>query len=114
MNTTPDRRTGTFVNRHPNQTAPKPPIQPAKVNAIPVTQNGRGLQCFDCKKWGHRRGECPNKGPRRGSSTTLPPQERKFANQRGNPSPRENQGPAKPVKINYVSVSDEAEEHAEV
>ena len=115
MNPAPDHRTGTFVAPRPNPPAPKLPVQPSRVNAIPVTQTGRGIQCFNCKQWGHRRTDCPSKGPRRGRPrNTLPPRERAFTDQHENPNPRENLGPAQPTMINYVSISDEAEEQAEV
>ena len=35
----------------------KPFVHQAKVNALPVNQSGRPLQCFGCKKWGHKRSE---------------------------------------------------------
>ena len=63
LNTTPDRRTKTFVAPRPNPPAPKPPIQPTKVNAIPLTQTGRRIQCYDCQQWGHHRANCRNKVP---------------------------------------------------
>ena len=115
MNPAPNHRVGTFVNPHPNPPAPKLTVQTSRVNAIPVTQTGRGIQCFDCKQWGHHRANCRNKVPQRGRPhTTLPSQEKAFANRQGNPSPRKNPEPNQPVNINYVDISEEAEEQAEV
>ena len=44
-----------------NPKAQKPPVQQVKVNALPVNQSGRQIQCFECRQWGHKKAECPNK-----------------------------------------------------
>ena len=45
-----------------NPRAPKPQVQPVKVNALPVNQSGRQIQCYGCQQWGHKKADCPNKG----------------------------------------------------
>ena len=35
--------------------------QQVKVNALPVNQSEKQIQCFDCRQWGHRRTDFPNK-----------------------------------------------------
>lgn len=116
LNTAPEHRTRTFVTAPcPNSLAPKPPVQPAKVNAIPTAQTGRGMQCFDCLQWGHHRADCPNKVQQRGRPrATLPSQEKAFANWQGSPSPRKTPRPNQSVNVNYVDVSKEAAEQAKV
>ena len=115
MNSVPDRRTRTFVAPRPNPPVPKPPVQPARVNAVPVTQNGRGIKCYDCQQWGHHRSNCPNKNFQRGRPrAALPSQEKEFAKTQGIPSPRKNTRPNQQANENYVDVSEEAEEQAEV
>lgn len=111
MNTAQDHKIGCFANPRPNILASKLPIQSARVNAIPKTYNDRGVQCYDCKQWGHRKAECPNKKPKRGRlHTALLPQERVFVNRQGDLSPGENPGPTLPIKVNYIRASNEAKE----
>ena len=95
--------------------APKMFTQPVKVNALPVFQSGKHIQCFECRQFGHKKEECPNKDTKKNvSRPALPPQKQAFQNRNRN-QPR---GPApvqpKVVKANYVSVKEEAEEQAQI
>lgn len=105
-----------------------PDVQPVRVNALPITQGGRQIQCFECLEWGHKRSHCPRKEQRSGfqnpnqGSRRPPPvintanrfQGRNFrppnpAAQCPNPPP-----PTKTATINHVSIADELEEHAQI
>ena len=95
--------------------APRPPVQPVRVNALPVTQSGRGPQCYDCQQWGHKRAQCPARVGKKGfARNPIPAPNPAFANQRRNPPKAAAPGPPKSVKVNYVQVCDEAEEQANV
>ncbi|MCO5566312.1 hypothetical protein L7F22_019989 [Adiantum nelumboides] len=37
----------------------RPEVQPVCVNALPITQGGRPIHCFDCGQEGHKRINCP-------------------------------------------------------
>ncbi|MCO5561789.1 hypothetical protein L7F22_015413 [Adiantum nelumboides] len=43
-----------------------PEIKPVRVNALPITQSGRPIQCFDCQEFGHKRFDCPRSRQNRG------------------------------------------------
>ena len=59
--------------------------QQVKVNALPVNQSGKQIQCFDCRQWGHRRADCPNKRVKRQETRTpLPTQREAFASRHKN------------------------------
>lgn len=95
--------------------APKPFTQPAKVNALLVFQSEKHIQCFGCRQFGHKKAECPNKDDKKNfPRPALPPQKQAFQNCNRN-QPR---GPApiqpKVVKVNYVSVKEEAEVQAQI
>ena len=42
----------------------RPFVQQSRVNALPVNQSGRQIQCFECHQFGHKRADCPNKNNR--------------------------------------------------
>lgn len=82
-----------------------------KAYALPVMQDGKAIQCFDCKEWGHKRVNCPKKkaNPAR---PPLPPQRQVFQNRnqkniQGKPNqtrqPPTNY-PPKVATINFMSV----------
>ena len=102
------------VNRPLPPAAPKPFVQQTRVNALPITQSGKHVQCFECRQFGHKKAECPNKDKKNVPRPALPPQKQAFQNRNRN-QPR---GPApaqlKAVKVNYVSVKEEAEEQAQI
>ena len=55
--------------------APRQFIRAVKVNALPINQSGRKNQCYNCKKWGHKQAECPDKVKGKPSGRpALPPQ----------------------------------------
>ncbi len=106
-------RQATFVPPAP-PVAPRPFVQPVKVNALPVTQSGRPIQCFKCQKWGHKKAECPEKNVKepvkRNFRPNLPNQQTEFRNFRQN----QKTNPPKIVKVNYVYVNDEVDEQAQI
>ncbi|MCO5598205.1 hypothetical protein L7F22_052297 [Adiantum nelumboides] len=53
---------------------PPPPPQLIRVNALPVTQSGRQIQCYECGEFGHKKAEFP-KGNKRGHSKILEQEE---------------------------------------
>ena len=64
-----------------NPRVQKPQVQPVKVNALPVNQSGRQIQCYGCQQWGHKKADCPNKGNnKKNVRPSLPPQEEVFNN----------------------------------
>lgn len=122
------------------QARSSPPFQPVRVNALPVTQGGRPIQCYECQEWGHRRADCPrrrgnpnqnqgfqrqnqgpqrqNQGPHRLNQGTqrTPPTNRNQAGNLRNSGPvnqRPNQPPIR-TNVNHVTITDEVEEHAQI
>ena len=100
----------------PSSSGHKPFVHQAKVNALPVNQSGKQLQCFGCKKWGHKRSECPD-AAKTAIRPNLPPQRNIYLGRgrgRGQPPKGPIRGPPNPVKVNYVSLGEEAEEQAQI
>ena len=90
---------------------PKPYIQQAKVNVLPVTQSGRTFQCYKCLKWGHKRQDCPEKDIKEtAKAKPLPTQKNEYRTFKQGQRPN----PPRVVKVNYVCVSDEAAEQAQI
>ena len=94
-----------------------------KVNALPVNQSGRQIQCYGCQQWGHKKADCPNKGNNQkkvGNSLShslppsLPSQEEAFKNRNKKPPQAKTQAKAPNVKINYIRVKTEGEEQAQI
>ncbi|KAI5066491.1 hypothetical protein GOP47_0019115 [Adiantum capillus-veneris] len=103
-----------------NQSRNQPIVQPVRVNALPVTQDGRQILCVECQEWGHKKADCPwrsrnpdphyqNQGPQR-----QPPANRNQARNPRNPGPviqRPNPPPTR-VTSSHVTIMDEVEEQA--
>ncbi|MCO5603373.1 hypothetical protein L7F22_057523 [Adiantum nelumboides] len=93
---------------------PPAPMKPVQVKALPVTQSGKSIQCFECKEWGHKKYNCPKaKAPTR---PPLPPQHKTFLNRNSGKQNRQVPAgnPRKATTVNYVSVKDEMEEQAQI
>lgn len=116
----------------------QPAPQSIQVNALPITQSGRPIQCFRCQEWGHKRAECPN-----GQKFVFPnqplPLQNKLAASTGqgrsfkspgtrsgnqsqakppptNPNPRIGlqKDPPRNTTVNFVFVKEEVEEQAQI
>ena len=70
-----------------------------QVNALPITQSGRPIQCYNCQEWGHKKAECP-----KGTRSQLPRPTPVFQNkaspqfiplQRNHVQPIRNSGPVR-------------------
>ncbi len=93
----------------------RPPVSVNNVQAkaLPVTQSGKHVQCFECKEWGHKKVRCPNK--RIPFRSPLTPQRKAFLNQ--NQGGQNRQGNGKPLKnstVNHVTITEEVEEQAHI
>ena len=85
--------------------------QQVKVNALLVNQSGKQIQCSDCRQWGHRRADCPNKRVKRQETRTpLPTQREAFASRNRNQSKGETSAQPKNVQVNHINVKEELEE----
>ncbi|MCO5577333.1 hypothetical protein L7F22_031162 [Adiantum nelumboides] len=93
---------------------PLVPAKPVQVKALPVTQSGKSIQCFECKEWGHKKYNYPKTNAP--THLPLPPQHKTFLNR--NPGSQNRQAcagnPPKATIVNYVSVKDEMEEQAQI
>ena len=97
--------------------SPRPPIlvKPMQVKALPVTQSGRSIQCYECKEWGHKRVDCPKAKLKAPTRPPLPPQRKAFLTRNQGVQNRQTLGqPPKATTVNYVSVKEEMEEQAQV
>ncbi|MCO5601250.1 hypothetical protein L7F22_055369 [Adiantum nelumboides] len=97
-------------------------VQPVCVNAVPITQGGRPMHCFECGQEGHKRMHCPQQKQNRGFQyQNQGPQRHNLANSNQNQNQRisytAHQNPNKiHVKTiaNYVTKTDEVTEQAHV
>ena len=107
-----------FVSNPEQAKAPaifQPPISVNNVQAkaLPVTQIGKLVYCFECKEWGHKKASCPNK--RVPFCSPLTPQHKAFLNR--NQGGQNRQGNGKPLKnstVNHVTITEEVEEQAHI
>lgn len=97
--------------------APRPPIliKPVQVKALPITQSGKPIQCFECKEWGHKKVDCPKAKLKAPARPPLPPQHKAFLNRRqgGQNRPAPGNLP-RAATVNHASVKEEMEEQAHV
>ena len=86
-----------------------------KINALPVNQSGRQIQCFGCRQWGHKKADWPNKSDiKKQIQPPVPPQSEAFNNRNKKPPQAKAQSKPPNVKINYISVKAEGEEQAQI
>ena len=72
---------------NPELSNAKPFVENTQVNALPVNQSGRQIQCFECKEWGHKKANCPNKSAKKRTfRPSLPTQREVFLNRNKNQS----------------------------
>ncbi|MCO5581824.1 hypothetical protein L7F22_035713 [Adiantum nelumboides] len=97
-------------------------VQHVRVNALPITQGGRPMYCFECGQEGHKRMHCPQMRQNRGFQyQNRGPQRHNLVNSNQNQNQRisnaAHQNPNKiPVKMvaNYLTITDEVTEQAHV
>ncbi|MCO5597731.1 hypothetical protein L7F22_051812 [Adiantum nelumboides] len=95
-------------------------VQPVGVNALPITQGGRPMHCFECGQEGHKRMHCPQQRQNRGFQYQNQGQQgHNLVNSNQNQNQRisnaAHQNPNKiPVKTvaNYLTITDEVIEQA--
>ena len=86
-----------------------------EVNALPINQSGRQIQCYGCQQWGHKKADCPSKGNHKQIvRPSLPLQDEAFNNQNKKPPQAKTQAKFPNVKINYISVKTEGEEQEQI
>ena len=91
----------------------QPFVQTTQVNALPVNQSGRQMQCFECRGWGHKKANCPNKTAKeRTFRPPLPTQREAFLNRNKNQSTGQASTQPTNVKVNYASLKEEQDEQA--
>ncbi|MCO5558285.1 hypothetical protein L7F22_011864 [Adiantum nelumboides] len=97
-------------------------VQPARVNALPITQGGRLMHCFECGQEEHKRMHCPQQRQNRGFQyQNQGLQRHNLANSNQNRNQRiSNAAHENPNKIhvkmiaNYVTITDEVTEKVHV
>ncbi|MCO5567429.1 hypothetical protein L7F22_021120 [Adiantum nelumboides] len=97
-------------------------VQPVRVNALPITQGGRPMHCFECGQEGHKRMHCPQQRQNRGFQyQNRGPQWHNLVNSNQNRNQRiSNAAHQNPNKIlvktiaNYLMIIDEVTEQAHV
>ncbi|MCO5563571.1 hypothetical protein L7F22_017216 [Adiantum nelumboides] len=97
-------------------------VQPVCVNALPITQGGRLMHCFECGQEGHKRMHCPQQRQNRGFQyQNQGPQRHNLANSNQNRNQRiSNIAHQNPNRIfvktvaNFVTITDEVTEQAHV
>ncbi|MCO5556517.1 hypothetical protein L7F22_010066 [Adiantum nelumboides] len=97
-------------------------VHPVRVNALPITQGGRSMYCFECVQEGHKRMHCPQQRQNRGFQyQNRGPQWHNLVNSNQNRNQRisngAHQNPNKiPVKTvaNYLTLTDEVTEQIHV
>ena len=95
--------------------APRPYAQPVKVNALPINQSGRQIQCYKCLEWGHKKADCPSKtAGQTNHRPVLAPQKEVYQNCSKDQNRRPNNPQPKKATVNFVSVQDEVEEQAQI
>ncbi|MCO5601287.1 hypothetical protein L7F22_055406 [Adiantum nelumboides] len=97
-------------------------VQPVRVNALPITQGGRPMHCFECGQEEHKRMHCPQQRQNRGFQyQNQGPQRYNLANSNDNQNQRisnaahqdPNRIPVKTIAID-VTITDKVTEQAHV
>ena len=91
-----------------------PFVQTTQINALPINQSGRQIQCFERGGWGHKKPRYPNKTAQK-RTLHRPPllaQREAFLNRNKNQSIGQASTQPTNVKVNYVSLEDEQDEQA--
>ena len=92
---------------NPILSIPKPFVQTTHVNALPVNQSSCQIQCFECREWGHKKANYPNKTTKK--RTFHPPlstQKEAFLNRNKNQSTGQASTQPKNVNIHYVNLKE--------
>ena len=85
------------------------------MNALPINQSGRQIQCFECHQFGHKRVDYLNKNNKRNIPCHfLPLQNQVSQNQNRNQSKPTTSNLTKGTTANYISLKEQAKEQAQI
>ena len=99
----------------PHFVGPRPFVQPVRVNALPINQSGRQIQCHKCYEWGHKKADCPSNTPGQANPRLVLPSQREAYQNCNNGQPKkQNYSQSQKVTINFVSIRDEINEQAQI